>query len=226
MPRSHLSGPEIPPKPECAWVSMNERLFGSELVGGFFVAPRPESLPVNWTEIFGRDAPKALEIGFNRGVFLRSVAERWPDHDVIGVEIRRKFCWHLVNEVGDAGAPKNLRLIWADAKNVVPAVFGNGSLSHLFVTFPDPWWKKRHAKRRLVDEDFAANIAPLLRPGGRIWVKTDVPAIAEEIAHSLSLCPELTPPEPFAQDDLPLTYREKRCIAQGLPITRFFVTHR
>ncbi len=222
MSRIKSFGPEVPPLPENAWVCLNHRFFGSDEIGGHCVVPKLEALPVNWTEIFGRDAPKTLEVGFNRGVFLQELAERWPDCDHVGIEIRRRFAWHLVNEIGSKKKQSNIRVLWADAKNVVQTIFAPESLSHMFITFPDPWWKARHAKRRLVDLDFARNIVSMLKKEGRVWVKSDVPAISEEISAALTACPELKGPIPFAQDDLPLTYRERRCLAQNLEIYRFY----
>ena len=76
-------------------------------------------------------------------------------------------------------------------------------MDDVFVTFPDPWWKKRHAKRRLVDTTYAADLGELLSSGGRIWVKTDVPAIAAEIQESLASVPSLSDPIPFPVEELP-----------------------
>ena len=104
------------------------------------------------------------------------------------------------------------------------ALFPPGSLDGVYINFPDPWWKKRHAKRRLVTMDFAAELAAMLHPGGRIWVKSDVPAIADEFAEAFADVPSLSAPVPFEQATLPLTHRETACVAQGLPIVRYHVT--
>lgn len=223
MPR--LRGPVLrQPTGDDAWPMLNEVLFGGNDVGGPNVAPRPAALPVAWPQVFGRTAPLTLEIGFNRGRFLQALAEAWPDLDHVGVEIRRRYVWRFANLVGPAGAPRNVRVVWADAKLVAPVIFGPGALSHIFINFPDPWWKRRHAKRRLVDTDLAGDLNALLAPGGRVWVKSDVPAIAGEIEQALAAVPGLSGPEPFGAEDLPASYRETRCVAQGLPITRFHFT--
>ena len=122
-----------------------------------------------------------LEVGFNRGKFITELAERFPDHNVVGIEIRKRFVVRLAQVVGAAGYPRNLRVAWGDAKVLLPALFTPNSISAMFITFPDPWWKKRHEKRRLVDTQFAAGIAERLTEGGVIWVKSDVPMIADEI---------------------------------------------
>ncbi len=218
---SRFKGPKNEmPEGEGTWAMLNTRLFGSNLMGGHSVAPRPEALPVDWAEVFGREAPRALEIGFNRGGFLRDIAAAWPDHDHVGIEIRRRYVWHFANTAAEEGGPLNVRVVWADARLVAPAVFGEGTLDAVFVNFPDPWWKRKHTKRRLVDEGFAQSLRALLAPGGRVYVKSDVPMIADEIRDALATA--LVGPTPFDEALLPLTYRERKCIRQGLPITRFW----
>jgi len=197
-------------------------LFGDNALGGQNVDIRVEELPLDWGQVFGRKAPLSLEIGFNRGRFLCAMAERYPQQDFVGIEVRQKFCWRLANDLGrDLREPGNIRIIWADAKVVSKVIFGSGVLDNIYITFPDPWWKTRHAKRRLVDTDFAAHLVALLRPGGQIWVKSDVPAIAGEIADSLATVASLTPARAFEESALPLTHREVKCLEQDIPIIRF-----
>lgn len=223
MPRLR-GAPTQPPSGDAAWPLLNEALFGSNWRGGHDCAIRSEVLPWDWSKAFGREAPRTLEIGFNRGMFLSALAARWPDHDHVGIEIRRKFCWRLAQVVAEhPEGPRNLRLLWADAQLVTAALFVPGSLAHVFVNFPDPWWKRKHAKRRLVNEDFAQVLHRQLQPGGWVWVKSDVPAIAEEIGESLAATPGFGPRVPFGLDDLPLTYRETSCLRAGLPIERYKV---
>ncbi len=223
MPR--LRGPApAEPTGDAAWPILNDRLFGAQVRGGHSMVPDPAAVPVDWDAVFGRSAPRTLEIGFNRGRFLCELAERWSDHDHVGVELRRRFCWRLAQQMAAADGPRNVRLVWADAKLVIPAAFAPGSLQAIFINFPDPWWKRRHSKRRLVDLDFATVLTDRLALGGHVWVKSDVPAIAEEIREALVAVDRLGEPAPFGADDLPLTYRERRCVADGLPITRYRVT--
>ena len=223
MPR--LRGPALQlPPPEQRWPLLNEQIYGDVHRGGQHVGPIAEALPWSWNAAFGREAPLMLEIGFNRGKFITALAERFTDHNVVGIEIRKRFGIRLTQLIGKAGHPENLRVIWGDAKVLLPVIFEVGSLSAMFITFPDPWWKKRHEKRRLVDTQFAAEIAEKLKPGGQIWIKSDVSMIADEIKEALIARPEFDAPEPFARDDLPLTHREQSCIRQGLPIHRFRLT--
>lgn len=220
--RGHLT--EKPDGPT-AWPILNGLLFGDQSIGGHDVSVRTDVLPLDWADIFGRVAPMSLEIGFNRGRFLTSLAAQRPEENFVGIEIRRRYCWRLAQLMAkDAQEPGNLRIIWADAKAVSRVIFGESVLDNVYVTFPDPWWKKRHAKRRLVDTRFGAELAGLLKPGGILWVKTDVEPLALEIREALAAQDNLSAPEPYKQDDLPLTHRETNCIRDGLPIWRFAVT--
>ncbi|MBU0549889.1 tRNA (guanosine(46)-N7)-methyltransferase TrmB [Myxococcota bacterium] len=218
MPRMRGGVFEKPQGPSARFC-LNGLLFGDQARGGHDTHPDPALLPFDWAGVFGRRAPLALEIGFNRGRFLRALAERFPERDHVGIEIRRRYPWVLAHTLAEAG-PENVRIIWGDGKALLPSLFGEGSVSHLYINFPDPWWKSRHAKRRLVDSTFAARTHELLAPEGRVWVKSDVPAIAEEIQAALETTP-LRGPIPFEEADLPLTHRERRCLQQGLPITRY-----
>jgi hypothetical protein len=178
MPR--LRGPApAEPTGDAAWPILNDRLFGAQVRGGHSMVPDPAAVPVDWDAVFGE------------------LAERWPDHDHVGVELRRRFCWRLAQQMAAADGPRNVRLVWADAKLVIPAAFAPGSLQAIFINFPDPWWKRRHSKRRLVDLDFATVLTDRLALGGHVWVKSDVPAIAEEIREALVAVDRLGEPAPF-----------------------------
>jgi len=219
MPR--FDGPKNEhPVGDAAWPMLNSAVFGSNTAGGHDVAPLPESLPIDWDSVFGRSAPRTLEIGFNRGIFLRGLASAWPDHDHVGVELRRGYVWHFTNDVGPANAPRNVRVLWADARLVTRVLFAPGTLEAVFINFPDPWWKRRHLKRRLVDGDFARDLYRVLGPGGRVYVKTDVPMIAGEIRDALAACME--GPTPFDAELLPVTRRERKCVRADLPTDRFW----
>lgn len=223
MPR--LRGPAIslPPSEE-RWSYLNEAIFGDPDQGGFQRAPMERALPWSWDKAFDRSAPLMLEIGFNRGRFITALAEQYPENNVVGIEIRKRFGIRLAQQLATAGGPRNLRVIWGDGKVLMNALFQPESIHDMFVTFPDPWWKKRHEKRRLVDTQFAAELAERLCVGGHVWVKSDVPMISEEIKEALISRPELGSLTSFEQDDLPLTHREASCVKKGLPVYRFRLT--
>ena len=203
---------------------LNERLFGSATIGGLMAQVSDGAGPVAWDEVFGRSAPLAIEIGFKRGQFLLDLARQRPGLNLLGIERRRRFCESLVQRLcRDADAPKNVRLIWADAKRALGTVLVAESCSEIYINFPDPWWKRRHSKRRLVDSAFAAVLTRLLKPGGKIWIKSDVARCASEILETLAAEPGISPPVEFGQADLPLTHRERACVEAGRRILRYWV---
>ena len=172
--------------------------------------------------MFNRSGKLALEIGFNRGVFLEELAKREPTVNVLGIEIQRRFCWRLANLLAESEeSPTNIRLLWADAKLVTTALLKPNSVSDIYINFPDPWWKKRHHKRRLVDTSYAAELVQILAPGGEVWVKSDVKDIADEIYASLETQLALEPSGPYLASDKPFTHREGKCVAQDMDIHRF-----
>ena len=139
-----------------------------------------EVLP-DWPALFGLGAgrPLELELGFGRGHFALDHAAGHPELDLVAIELRRSDCDSLRERVAKRGL-KNLLVLQGDARLLVPACFGRGALAAVHVHFPDPWWKKRHWKRRLVDADLSRALWEPLRPGGELDLRTDVPAYAQE----------------------------------------------
>jgi len=117
--------------------------------------------------VFGRQAPLTLEIGFGNGESLAQMAEASPEQDFIGIEVHRPGVGHLLLQIEKRGL-SNLRVICADAVEVLKHSLTENSLDRLLLYFPDPWHKKRHHKRRIVQPAFAELIANRLKPGG-IW---------------------------------------------------------
>ncbi len=137
-----------------------------------------EAFP-DWERDFGRKAPLELEIGPGRGAFALDHAARHPEVDLVAIETRRSDC-ELIRSRAERRALRNLLVFQGDAKLLVPRFFAPGSLAGLHVQFPDPWWKKRHHKRRMVDAEFAAQARALLARGGIVDFRTDVEAYARE----------------------------------------------
>jgi tRNA (guanine-N7-)-methyltransferase len=132
----------------------------------------------DWSRDFGRAAPLELEIGPGHGGFALDHAAAHPEIDLVCIETRRSDC-ELIRARAARRGLTNLIVLQGDAKLLVPRSFAKGSLSALYVHFPDPWWKKRHNKRRMVDVDLAARMRGLLRAGGVVDFRTDVRAYAE-----------------------------------------------
>jgi tRNA (guanine-N7-)-methyltransferase len=133
----------------------------------------PSETPVQWPHVFANSAPVEIEVGFGKGLFLLTASLERPDVNFFGIEIERKYQLFTANRLAKR-AIRNVRLACTDARaflaNLVPA----GSVQAVHVYFPDPWWKKRHHKRRLFTADFAAACARVLCVGGKLEVMTDV----------------------------------------------------
>lgn len=128
--------------------------------------PAPDTF-VDWAAEFGRSAPLTLEIGFGAGEVLADLAVNNPEQDFIGIEVYRSGVGRLLGRL-DESAATNVRVLRADAVATLPRAFADGSLDCVLLYFPDPWPKKRHHKRRIVQPHFADDIARVLKPGG-IW---------------------------------------------------------
>ncbi|MGH8141163.1 MAG: tRNA (guanosine(46)-N7)-methyltransferase TrmB [Steroidobacteraceae bacterium] len=146
-----------------------------------------EPQPLELERLFGRRAPCTLEIGFGNGENLLERAAAEPQRDFIGVEVHRPGIGHLLLAAARAGG-ENLRVIAHDAVEVLERQMLPASLDEVQVLFPDPWPKKRHHKRRLVQPAFIELAASRLRPGGRLHIATDWAPYAEQIALDLSAC--------------------------------------
>jgi tRNA (guanine-N7-)-methyltransferase len=134
--------------------------------------------------VFGRDAPRCLEIGFGAGEVIGSLAEDNPHTDYLGIEVHRSGVGRLLLRAHQ-GNLTNLRIICDDAVEVLRDRIADASFDEVLVFFPDPWHKKRHHKRRLIDPAFAALVAAKLRPGGVLRLATDWQAYAEQM---LAVC--------------------------------------
>ncbi|MCO4761872.1 MAG: hypothetical protein KC502_10225 [Myxococcales bacterium] len=161
--------------------------------------------------------PLVVEIGFQRARFARAFCLENPGVRYMGFEVRKKFC-EDASEYLVAGGVDNARLALVDARQALPELVPPGTLDTLLAFFPDPWWKKRHMKKRLVSRDFAAESADLLKIGGKLIVKTDVEGYADWAEEEMRAEPrfEVTRLEDPAAG-LPPTQRERRCAIHGRP---------
>ena len=141
--------------------------------------------------IFGRRAPRILEIGFGNGESLASIAAQHPQNDYIGIEVHRPGVGHLLMRIEELGLT-NLRVMCADAVEVLEQQIPEDALAGVYLFFPDPWHKKRHHKRRQVQPSWAQLVRRKLCIGGHLHMATDWQAYAE---HMLSV---LTTAEGFA----------------------------
>lgn len=140
--------------------------------------------PLDLQAVFGRLAPRCLEIGFGAGEVIGSLAEANPAVDYLGVEVHRSGIGRLLLRA-EAGALTNLRVICADAVDVLQDHVPDDSFDEVLVFFPDPWHKKRHQKRRLIEARFVAMVTAKLRAGGTLRLATDWQGYAEQM---LAVC--------------------------------------
>lgn len=173
--------------------------------------------PLNLNQVFGRDAPKVLEIGFGMGDSTAAIALAHPENDYLALEVHTPGVGNLLKLI-DAKQIPNIRIIQHDAVDVLRDMIGEATLDGVHIFFPDPWHKARHNKRRLIQAPFAAQLAQKLKPGGYIHVATDWQDYAEQVLSVLSEEPLLEntatdyAPRPAYR---PLTKFEQRGIRLG-----------
>jgi tRNA (guanine-N7-)-methyltransferase len=146
--------------------------------------------PLDWPTVFGRVAPVILEIGFGNGEALAATAAAHPENNYLGIEVHRPGAGSLLRRI-EAGSLSNVRMMLGDASEILAQRIPDASLTAVHLFFPDPWPKKRHHKRRLVQPDFAALVARKLEAGGYFHLATDWPAYAEHMVAVVSATPGL-----------------------------------
>ncbi len=187
-----------------------------EELGPKFLLPyRPEPLDLDAT--FGRTAPKIVEIGFGMGEPTALIAAAHPGNDYLGIEVHTPGVGALLKRIGEHGL-SNLRLIQHDAVEVMERMIPDASLDGVHIFFPDPWHKKRHHKRRLIQPAFVDLLVRKLKPGAYLHLATDWQDYAEQMLTVLSAEPGLAntaqgyAPKP---DYRPLTKFENRGLRLG-----------
>lgn len=164
-----------------------ERALG-ELWPRYGVEFAPQRL--DFDALFGRAAPRTVEIGFGNGANLLALATAHPERDYFGIEVHRPGVGRLLLGL-DAQGLKNVRVSAHDAVEVLEQQISPGSLDEVLVLFPDPWPKKRHHKRRLIQAPFVGLLATALRRGGILRLATDWQPYAQEMLAVLAAEPRL-----------------------------------
>jgi tRNA (guanine-N7-)-methyltransferase len=158
-------------------------------LGPRFVLPF-EPRPLDFERTFGRRAPVVLEIGFGMGDATAQVAAAAPDRDILGVEVHEAGVGALLRRIGEAGLT-NVRIVRHDAIDVLREMIAPASLAAVHLWFPDPWPKKRHHKRRLVQPAFVDLVTSRLAGGGTLHCATDWQPYAEQMLEVLAAAPGL-----------------------------------
>lgn len=184
-----------------------------------------EHTPIDSSQLFSQPQhPLILEIGSAGGKFLLEFSKRFPHYNIIGIEIR-KMLVDRVNNMIDQEKINNARVIHANANTAITQLFLPGQLDMVFIFFPDPWIKKRHLKRRLVNENLTRDIHTVLKSDGDVFIQTDVPELAQDIMTHFETNPDFTNlfgKNNFANENYTgvLTERETYCIEDQTPIYR------
>ena len=181
--------------------------------------PYSES-PLDLDQIYGREAPKILEIGYGMGETTVTIAKAHPENDYLGIEVHTPGIGSLLKQIEESGLC-NVRVIQHDAVEVVRNMIPPASLAGVHIFFPDPWPKKRHHKRRLIQSQFVSLLCECMKPGAYLHATTDWEEYAQQILDVLSAEPQLAnTTDRFAlrPKSRPLTKFEQRGLKLGHPV--------
>jgi tRNA (guanine-N7-)-methyltransferase len=183
-------------------------------------------LPQPWdaAKLFGRDAPLEVEVGSGKGLFMESAAAANPAHNFLGVEIAIKYARFAAARLAKGSLP-NAVMLQGDGQRLFAELLPDDSLTAVHVYFPDPWWKKRHQKRRLMNDRFVQLVERKLRPGSTLHYWTDVEDRFNETQQLLTGQTQLVGPllvaERLAEHDLDYrTHFERRMRLSAVPVFR------
>ncbi len=185
-----------------------------------------DQLPRPWdsTAVFGRNRPLEVEVGSGKGLFLSKAATAEPEVNFLGIEISRRYAAFAAARLAKLSLP-NAVVVHGDAVRVFAELLPDASLAAVHIYFPDPWWKKRHKKRRIMRREFVVHVERTLAPGGRLHFWTDV---AEYFTTSLELLaaatrligPVRVPEQPAEHDMDYRTHFERRTRLHRQPVFR------
>lgn len=143
---------------------------------------------ISYSDVFGRNAETVLEIGFGMGVSLVQMAKEAPEKDFIGIEVHEPGVGKLLHGMEEHDV-ENIRVYCDDAVEVLRECIPDNNLDRVQIYFPDPWHKKKHNKRRLIQPDFIENLYPKLKTGGVIHLATDWEHYAEQMMEVMTAAP-------------------------------------
>ena len=196
-------------------VSKAQRRAHAELLPVYGVSFSP--IPLDLDRVFGRAAPRILEIGFGMGETTAAIAQEHPENDYLGIEVHTPGVGSLLKRIADLHLA-NLRIIQHDAVEVVRHMIAPDALDGVHIFFPDPWPKKRHHKRRLIQPAFVALLASRMKRGARVHACTDWEEYARQMLEVLAAEPALRNTAPgYASrpETRPETKFERRGLALG-----------
>lgn len=184
-----------------------------------------ELAPLDWVTIYHHpDQPLFLDIGCARGQFLSEMAQLQPEHNFLGIEIRRTLV-ESANQLRDQHQLSNLHFLFGNINTPLISLFGANVLQGVTIQFPDPWFKRRHQKRRVVQSQLVEELAICIQPGGFLFIQSDILEVAIEMCDRIAEHPAFTSPNPprtwLRDNPLPAaTEREQLTLSAGSPVYR------
>lgn len=189
-----MSDPGHPPRAIRSFVTRSGRITTAQERALQELWPRygiePGAAPLDLDALFGRRARRIAEIGFGNGDNLLALAASRPDEDFLGIEVHRPGVGRLLLQL-EQRELRNVRVLCRDAVEVLGRDLGGQCLDEILILFPDPWPKKRHHKRRLIQPAFVTLLAERLKEGGALRLATDWEPYAAEMLETLSAEPRL-----------------------------------
>lgn len=180
--------------------------------------------PLSWAEIVPTGSLVELEVGSGKGLFLQSAALQRPEHFFVGIELAAKFAAHAAERLAKAKLD-NAKMLRGDAQAFLRDTVPSGSVTRLHVYFPDPWWRNKHKKRRVLNDQAIMDIERCLIPGGEFHFWTDVLDYYELICAQVMDSTQLIGPRFIAERRAThamdyTTHFERRARLNGQPIYR------
>jgi tRNA (guanine-N(7)-)-methyltransferase len=164
--------------------------------------------------------PFHVEVGFGRPHYLSEFAAAHPEARILGYEVKRRWCRMASNRAKREGL-ENLRVIEGDARAYMANWSIDESVDGFHILFPDPWWKKRHHKRRLFNEEFVELLFRLLVPGGAIVFRTDVGPYADQVLEVMNNHGGFKCEHEMVEASAPRSHREKKCASLEIPVSSY-----
>ena len=193
-------------------------------LGEYLYALEQFSAPHDMASLFARPAPLEIEVGSGKGLFLDTASEQIPLHNYLGIEVARRYARFTAARLASTRRA-NARVLQGDAEQLFEEFLETGQVHAVHVYFPDPWWKKRHHKRRVMNDRFLRNVQRVLAPTGRLHFWTDVQDYYESTLDRIAAATSLQGPErvwerPVSHDLDYRTHFERRTRLQNLPVYR------
>ena len=168
-------------------------------------------------ELLEDSKPIDIEVGFGKGQFVIQKADKYRDVNFLGFEVRRKFVEYAKTMIEDLKLT-NIYVECASADVAISEKIPENRVRNIYVNFPDPWWKRKHKKRRILKTEFINIFHKVMQIGGIIYVRTDVKEYADFVAENFSKLETFQPTEHDIIADNIMSNREVRCSEEGLDI--------